>query len=68
MNVENIDLEAFEAALQIGKLMRDATGLCCAPLAELTFQAYQGLRRENVTGELYPANQESEEKEREENS
>lgn len=66
MNVENVDLEAFETALQIGKLMRDGTGLCCAPLAELTFQAYQGLRRENMIGELYPVDQDSEEKERKE--
>ena len=54
MSNQNFDREAFDTALELAKLVRDATGLCCEPLAALTWHVYQELKLEAGTADPSP--------------
>lgn len=40
MATTKLDQDAFETAVRLGKIIREKTGLCCEPLADLVWETY----------------------------
>lgn len=52
MALQKLDRESFDLALEITKKVRDATSLCCEPLANLTWETYHILQQGKKAGEF----------------